>query len=173
MRKFTLPALTALLFCAAPVTADIAIPPERPKPERSAELAIEVDAKAERPKLVIPLRALVQRGQEEPPVAQADPAANTRTWVAGLSMAVAVTLGGVWFVRRNGPGGVAKLAVVLAVGGSLAVGTWVYANAAPPPPPKPEAGSLFDGPVDVEIANDGDKIRLVLDAETLKKLSQK
>ena len=48
MRKLTLPALPALLICAAPAAADIPAPPQPPKHDRKADLVIEVDAGAER-----------------------------------------------------------------------------------------------------------------------------
>jgi hypothetical protein len=99
--------------------------------------------------------------------------------IAGVALALSLGFGGVWLIRRQGRMGTPALAIMLAAGGSLAVTTLVWANAAPPPvkpPPAKERVLLpvaFNGNVSLEVTVGGDTIRLVLDKETYEKLKEK
>ncbi|HEY8504763.1 MAG TPA: hypothetical protein VIL46_09285 [Gemmataceae bacterium] len=172
----------AALLTAGRAAADIAPPPP---PARSMPLTIEVDPKATGPKLVIPVRALLQRGGRPEPGTGAAPAPasappgggefgarpRSHTLIAGVALAAALTLGGLWLVRRDGRGPARGLAALLAAGGVLGAGALLWANApAPPPQPPPppvQEGELFSGKVQVQFANQGDAIRLVLDGKSL------
>ena len=103
------------------------------------------------------------------------------TMIVGLALALSLSTGGLWVARRkNTPGGMAPLTVLVAVLGlALAGGAVVWANGAPPfrtqpkpqpqtkPQPQPEVpGPLptlakFEG-VKVEMIQEGDTIRLIL-----------
>jgi hypothetical protein len=66
--------------------------------------------------------------------------------------------------------------LLLVAGGTLAVSTVVWANAAPPPPPpkkdKVVLPVAFEGNVNLEVTVAGDTIRLVLDTETYEKMKK-
>jgi hypothetical protein len=92
---------------------------------------------------------------------------------AGVALTLSLGLGGVWLVRRQGRGSARGLALLVAAGTTLAASTLVWANAPPPKSPPPPARKevvvlpmAFDGKVNLEVAQGGDTIRLVLDKAT-------
>ena len=100
------------------------------------------------------------------------PKSNNRLIIVGLCLTLALGFGGMWLVRRNGKS-VRGLALLMAAGGTIAFTSAVWANAPPPPQPKPIAlPTLYDGKVTLELVPNGDTIRLVVDAETAAKLKK-
>jgi hypothetical protein len=196
MRLLRVAALTAfgLGLIASPARAD-GLPPPVP-PAKDVKFTVELDEKAKAPKLIVPVgmtRAQFRpRGPKQPapgkePVAylefEADDAAPAEAprnpnhlMIAGVALTLALGLGGVWLVRRQGRTATRGLLLLLAAGGTLAASTVVWANVAPaPPPPKKELAVLpvaFDGKVNLEMVGGGDTIRLVLDKETYERVKK-
>src|SRR4051812_21885857 len=198
MRLPLLAGLAALGLGLIPVAARAdALPPV--PPARDVKFTVELDEKAKGPKLIVP--ANMARPQLRPrplpgapkgvadkqPVAypeveadDAGPADAPRNpnhlMVAGVALTLALGLGGVWLVRRQGRPGARGLGLLLAAGGAPMGRTGVWANVAPaPPPPKKEVVVLpvaFDGKVNLEMVVGGDTIRLVLDKETYEKVKK-
>jgi hypothetical protein len=100
--------------------------------------------------------------------------------IAGVALTLALGLGGLWLVRRQGRSGMRGLALLIAAGGTLAASTIVWANVPPPknfdpPPPVRERVILpvaFDGNVNLEVTFGGDTIRLILDKDTYDKMKK-
>jgi hypothetical protein len=165
------------------------------------KFVVEVDEKAKAPKLIVPqnlttVRIRPRPGKALPPKdkdeqvnvielesaeAPIEPAPRNpnHLMIAGAALALSLGFGGVWLIRRQGRMGSRALAIMLAAGGTLAISTLVWANAAPPPvmpPPVKEHVLLpvaFNGNVSLEVTVGGDTIRLVLDKETYEKLKEK
>jgi hypothetical protein len=169
------------------------IPPPAPPPQ-DVKFVIELDEKAKGPVLYIPVSMTKVRfrpggPKERPPTAQPPgkeplaileyeedvptPRNPNHLMIAGVALTLAFGLGGVWLVRRQGRWATRGLALLVAAGGTLAVSTIVWANAAPPPPPGPRAAVLpvaLTGEVRLVVPLEGDTIRLVLDKPSYEKM---
>jgi hypothetical protein len=112
-------------------------------------LVVQMDEKAKQATLQIPMNLMMQFGRPGgpgrpgfppgggvPPGRQGADAGHigTPTIIAGLALTLAFATGGLWMVRR---GGGRYFALVLAVSLSVAGTAALWANAAPPPAPKP------------------------------------
>jgi hypothetical protein len=193
----TLPRLVAILVVLATAGiawADLAPPPIRPirpivQPPAPADtrlpavpLVIEVTDKAQEAKVQIPAALFRYRAELDNPnkdeqraYAAAQP--GMQTLMVGLSLALALSFGGLWLVRqRSIPAGRA-LALLLSTVAILAVGTAVvWANAAPPglDPIRPAKAGMKGEPTDriyVEIVgkNEGN-IKLIINKDKLVKI---
>ncbi len=107
---------------------------------------------------------------------------RNHTLIAGVALAVSMTFGGLWFMRRKGVSSNRTLAMWLVAGSSLAIGTLVWADIPGPrprPPVKippavklPPLPTLLDTKVQVEYSFGNEPIRLIIDSETLEKLKK-
>jgi hypothetical protein len=137
-------------------------------------LVIEIDEKVEEARLVIPsaafhFRAALDKENASEQRADIGTRPDVHLIMAGLSLSLALCLGGVWLVRRGShltinsetfPLAAVALAVVLATG----VAAW---SAAPRYAPGPAAGER----VSVVIkANFDDKMRLIVNKKQLAKI---
>lgn len=185
-------ALLGLMVTAVPASADLA-PPRRPENNnRTAEIAIEVDPEVDQATLYIPVRNLFAppgRGgfggqpdgaapPDEPKPDQASAQPSSHLLIAGVALALSLTLTGFWIVRRQGRVSGRGLGIFLVMGLTLGAGAWVWGNVPPPPDldepeepvPAPESSALYSGKVQIRFTNDGDAIRLVLDKVSLEAL---
>jgi hypothetical protein len=199
MRKILIAVAAAFGLSMLPSSARADLAPPVP-PVKDVKFVVEVDEKAKAPKLIVPQNLTTVRNRPRPGGApQKDkneqvnvielestetpidptPRNPNHLMIAGVALTLALGFGGVWLIRRQGKMGTRALAIMLAAGGSLAVTTLVWANAAPPPvkpPPAKERVLLpvaFNGNVSLEVVVGGDTIRLVLDKETYEKLKEK
>lgn len=108
------------------------------------------------------------------------PTNRTHLMIAGVALAIAFALGGLWFVVRRGKSATRGLAILFTASLTLGASSLVWANVPPPkpptPPPVPERVVLpvaFNGNVSLEVTVGGDTIRLVLDKATYEKLKEK
>jgi hypothetical protein len=194
-----LPALIGLFFgLTRTASADLA-PPFFPPAKVESGFKIEVDEKAKSPKLIIPsgifapprVRPGPRPKATEPsepkgelPVDNGDGIASEtpnqsghHMLIAGMALTLSMTFGGFWLVRRKSISSTKTTALLVVAGLSLGVGTFVWANGAPPPRiPAPKTPSnlpvLLDTKVQVEFANGNEPIRLIIDKETLEKLKK-
>jgi hypothetical protein len=165
-----------------PITSRVKAEAERLK--RQAPLVITVEENAETARLLIP-RKLVRAWQHASLVRPRDSAvASGRSWsramvVAGLGLAVALTLGGLWLTGRwpRGASRGAALLLLAVVALGLA-GALVRANAPPPrdlylydrrPVPEP---LRLKGKVEIEVVPQGDAIHLIVPRSMLAPLTQ-
>lgn len=188
MRTCLIAVVAAFGLISPAVRADIGPPVPLP---RDVKFTVEVDEKADGPKLVVPQNLTTVRFRPRPapggapgkePVAfleedvadEAAPRNPNHLMVAGVAVTLALGLGGVWLVRRPGRNATRGLVLLLAAGGTLTAGTIAWANApAPPLPPAPVAlPTAFDGKVKLEVTRGGDTIRLVLDKGSYEKLKK-
>ncbi|HLW68845.1 MAG TPA: hypothetical protein VKS79_26270 [Gemmataceae bacterium] len=157
------------------------IPNPAPVQSKDANLIVQVDPNAKEARLIVPRSLLNRRAgldvDDGTRLTEADGRSNRHVIIAGVALALAMSCGGLWLVRRNRLNN-SGLMVCLAVSAGLIVGTVALANArapspAPPPPqPAPVANlaKLFDGKIRVETPADGDSIRLVVNQEMLDKI---
>ncbi|MFL5340139.1 MAG: hypothetical protein ACJ8F7_08300 [Gemmataceae bacterium] len=169
----------SLLLGALPLAAHADIPPNprgRPVPQPipqpgQSKFVVEVDAKAKEARLVVP-RGLVGRAgldvDGEDRLAGSGP--RTAPVVAGVALALGMTCGGLWLVRRH-RAGARSVALLIATGTLLAGGALVWGNAAPPPR-EPALPQLYDGKITVEVAAGGDTIKLIVAPGLLTKLGK-
>lgn len=180
MRIVATLAVAALLgWTVGSLRADLA--PPKPVVGKPAPFVIEVDEKAKEPRLIVPedlipgLRADVGLENEGRRAGIGD--LPGRTLVAGLALALAVAFGGLWVVRSRFQPGSRYLAGAVVALVALGAGTaLVLANAAPPPPP-PRPGQVelpvaFRGKVVLEKHARGNSIRLIVNSDTLKKMTE-
>lgn len=178
------------MFCLGLIStaarADLAPPPPAAK---EVKFVVEVDENAKGSKLVVPQTLVNPRfrpgpgaepkeGKEGLAVLEYDvvddgfePAVRNRNHLmfAGVAFTLALGFGGIWIVRRTGRSGASGLALLVAAGGILAVGTVVWANAGPPRKPVEKKDIIlpvaFDGKLTLVMVRGGDTITLVLDKE--------
>jgi hypothetical protein len=192
LRAVCVPALLGLAFAVPAARGDI--PPPVP-PAKQLPIRIEVDGNAKQSKLLVPQRAVTEwRGGRgpvpEPPPTSSPPKgalgverdavgdagpSDRHLIVAGLALALSVGFGGFWLVRRNGRASARGLVLLVAAGGALLVGGFVWANAAPAPFRKApdERPALFEGEVRLEVVPIGggaDQVRLILSKADAEKL---
>jgi hypothetical protein len=194
MRTALVVGLAAFGLALVPPAARADLAPPVP-PAKDVKFTVEVDENAKGPKLIVPQHMTTVRvrplrpgaapkavppGKGEPVALEiesddvaVEPAPENRNhlMIAGVALTLSLGLGGVWLVRRHGRGTTRGLALLLAAGGTLAVSTIVWANAAPPPPRPPQKEKVvlpvaFNGQVNLEVVVGGDTIRLVLDKAT-------
>jgi len=164
MRRSMLAALP-VLFLLGTLTAvrGNAGPPRDPAPAaQKAKLVVEVDDKANEPRLVIP-RSLLNPAKKVSSL-------NVPTVVAGVALTLAMVSAGFWFIRR-GPGRSVAAAVVVVSLFVLGVSA-VYADLGPGPRLRPpeRAPAAIKLPADVQLTEDvlveftdkGDAIRLIV-----------
>jgi hypothetical protein len=195
----------AILTCVGlglglPGTVNADIPPPLPPAKQSVAIKIEVDEKAKGPRLVIPSGVFtpprvrpgpkgVPQGAVDQPGADGVAANDDETQphihmvIAGIAVAMSLSCGGLWFVRRQGKGSARDLALLIAAGTSLTIGAVAWAN--PPAPPRPPVPSkqpavnkiaampiAYDGKVDVDFVGGQEPVRLILDKESFEKLKK-
>ena len=199
MRPVAVVLLAALGLSLVPLSARADIPPPVP-PAKDVKFTIELDENAKAPRLVVPVgmtRAqfrprgpVPDRGPKALPPGkeqvgyleiesddEVTPARNpNHLMIAGVALSLALGLGGLWLVRRQGTGGNRGLVLLLASGVTLAASTITWANVAPaaPPPPKEKVvlPVAFEGNVHLDVTVAGDSIRLILDKETYEKMKK-
>jgi hypothetical protein len=168
-------AFLAIFFLpSAFVRANEAPPRPDPKPaaEKAAPLTIEIDDKAKEPKLVIPrklLGAWGAPGKQERSELNLSP---LHTAVVGIALTGALVFGGLWLVRsrgRFGGRGLALLVGSLVLLGAGAAAVW--AEPVPIPQPKPAPAISFDK-TSIEIVEQGDAVKLIVNREHLAKMSE-
>jgi hypothetical protein len=133
-------------------------PPGGAKPEADQDIALD--------------DLLVELPTEATPTTQ-----RHHVLIAGLALALSLSFGGLWILRRSGRGSTRALVLFVAAGATLAGSTVAWANAPPPRDPRPPVAllpTLLDGKVNLQITlAQGDTIRLVLDKESYEKLKEK
>ena len=174
-----------LMAITAPAFADIPNPSnlnrkKSQEPAVKASMHIETDQKAKEAKLIIP-RVLWQQMKAELDGTSAQTASDStrffnmtgaQTIMSGLFLSLAFAFGGVWLVRSrvSDRARTAALCVSLLLIGGVTTGI-AYANAGPPPVARTLTSKILIpelqwwgayGDVKVEIADEGDQIRLVL-----------
>jgi hypothetical protein len=156
--------------------------------KRQASLVVTVEDQAETARLLIP-RKLVRAWQHASLATPRDSAvASARGWslstlIAGLALALSLTVGGLWLTGRlprfGGRGAALLLLAVLALG---VVGALVRADVPPGPSPRPyiplnvpkefAAEPLtLKGKVEVEVVPEGEVIQLFLPRSMLAPLA--
>lgn len=178
--------------------------PPVPKPKKIA-IKVEVDENAKESRLLIPQGTVFTRPprpipggpkaippQAEPPkvdkaelagdeefIVEEPRSNNLHLAIASVALALGLTFGGLWLVRKRSGH---RLALLLAAGATLTAGGIVLGNAGPPrnfakePPPSPPANQAvaFDGEVSFEIVPGGaGPARLVLTKADYEKLKEK
>ncbi|HEX8916036.1 MAG TPA: hypothetical protein VF796_27055 [Humisphaera sp.] len=194
----TLAVLLLMTFLSSTALADIPpgprpVPPPPAPPEAGPSLRVEAQEGMREAKLIIP-RKLAQAGEAKPK-ADAGGIGGARTAVAGVALAGAVALTGLFLARRRTGGGggitgsrtVSSLLLVGSVGCLLLAGTAMADVAipgqpyrgparrpqrpeAPPAPPVVLPGVKV--PVVIEWADDGDEVKLVASPEVLKMIGE-
>jgi hypothetical protein len=178
--------LTLVVVLAASGHANPVVPPDLPKPKKESpttSVVIVANDQVKEARLQIPRKLVkdLQVGGLFPEGGDARtenrlPALNTL--VAGLTLSLALTLGGLWLVRQRrrtpGRGATALLlaaAVLLGASGAL-----VWANVPPrerPPQPANPTGMPLPGKVAIEIVDKGDAITLIVNRGELAKIVDK
>jgi len=147
-------------------------------PNNAVPFVVEVDEKAKEARLQIPRKLLPNQraalDNEEQDPRTGSGVSRLHTIVAGIALALALTLGGLWMVRQGGHFKGHGLALVLGALAFLSLGGVVWANAAVPRdiPPAPEKVVLPEGvkgQVVVEVVEKGDAIKLILPPSMLSK----
>jgi hypothetical protein len=188
MKRLFLLAMFGLVL-GTDARADIA--PPLPAAKEAVAVKIEVDEKANGPRLVVPngvftaprVRPVPKKSSDpksELPSASDDAVADengsnsTRYLVAGAALTIALTCGGFYLLRRNGRGSTSGMALLIAAGATILVGAVVTANAPPPiRPAKPKTESYpaaYEGKAQVEFVYGQEPVRLILDKESYEKL---
>jgi len=157
-----------LLSLVARAEADIPVP----KPiEVKAAIEVRIDENAKKTRLTIPRSLLPNL---PPKLSQTDD--GTRTLIAGLATATAVTLGGLVFFRRRTartPVVIALFGAVMLVTGSVCADLLPFGRGnRPPPEARADKQVVRIGDAKIEIVEEGDSIVLILDDKTFDRLDQ-
>ena len=195
MRLISAFALAAFVLGLSPSAVRADIPPAR-----DVKFTVEVDENAKAPKLVVPSSMTRVQFRPRDPVPDRGPKTlpagkevgylevesdeevapagrnPNHLMIAGVALSLALGLGGVWMVRRQGGAANRGLVLLLAAGATLTASTIAWANVAPaaPPPPKEKVvlPVAFEGNVNLEVTVAGDTIRLILDKDTYEKMKK-
>lgn len=165
------------LLSASSALADlrpVLLPAPPPVAGTEAKIVVEVDRAARTPRLVIPRRIVVNKAELDQqmvdPIVDADQEEGRpwkQTLLAGIALAAAVSCAGLLVVRRTRS--TKALALAIAAGGVLAVGTLALADIPGPgrgPRPRPPIQvpptQVYSGNVTVEYIAQGDSIKLIV-----------
>jgi len=140
--------------------------PPRPK-EPAFPLVIEADPKVAEAKLIIPKKMLgTLKGALDSEGADryGSTVSPAHTIIAGAALALALTFGGLWLVRK-GPGGARSLSLLIGAVTFLGIGALAFANSGPPRPiEKPRWDKVV-----IEVVDNGDEVKLVVNKAKLAK----
>jgi len=162
-------AAAGVLVGASLARADLRPPGPAPK---TSPLTVRLNEYAKQPTLIVPRTAGGPRGRgaldgvdDEGGIGDARP--RLHLVAAGLALALGLTCGGLWLVRKaRGPGG--KALMLLAGAGVLTAVASLTANPPPPPrPPEDPRPSLYKGQVQVEVDPRANGYELVVTKEML------
>lgn len=160
--------------------ADVSRPPSKAKKRYYSGMTVETDSKAEEARLQISsatlkeLRVALAELPEDSTATESRVQVTTpnrqRTVLAGISIFLALSFGGVWLVRSTTSRGQKALAALLFGGAILgAAAIMTRANAGPPPayrwrslPQNLSQGKITQADVVVEIVPDGEGIKLIV-----------
>lgn len=179
MKKLTrsLIAVGVVLTFSVATFADIAAPKPSPKQGKMVlhtSLVIEPDSQARQARLQIDqesLRQILGSMENQPGTgAAAITTSPKQTIIAGISLFLAMSFGGVWLLRSHTSRGQKTVAVVLTASAFLGVAAILTKGNAGPPPAlrwQPLAKNLTDGKatfgsVDIEIMPEGHGVKLIV-----------
>lgn len=174
---FSLGLLVALT--AVDARADLAPPkpsPKTPKVVLHTSLRVEPDAKGNEARLQIgenslrELRAALNNLPNDGSRTQSISQSSTRTILAGLSLFLALSFGGVWLARSNSTRNQKAIAALLIVSGFLSAAAIITRGNAGPPPAyrwrnltqNLNDGKPTSGTVDIEIVSGEDGLKLIV-----------
>lgn len=166
MKTWSLATALLLLTIAPSARADLA--PPVPK-EPTYPLVVEAGPKVQEARLIIPqkmLGKLKSSLDEEGGDAYGAAGGRMHTIIAGAALALALTFGGLWLVRRGPTGGSRNLAMLISAVAFLSIGAAVWADRRPAPKPEvPRTDKVL-----IEITDKGDEIKLIVNKAKLAKL---
>ena len=186
MKTRSLAAALLCLFLAGLAQADLPGPRPRPRPAPvqplppepkvpTYPLVLEVRADVAEAKLEIPRKMLgmlkgeLQLEEANPPAIAGTP--RLHTIIAGSALALGLSFGGLWLVRRGQVSG-RTLGLVAGATLFLGIGAAVWADRAPARPrPAPQINAPPRSPrmnnVVIEVVDKGDAVKLVISADKL------
>jgi hypothetical protein len=154
---------------------EAAPPPDPVRPENTpaaAPFVIVVDDGAQQPRLEIPRKVLsslrAAGDTQDGDTRRAGILPQLHTIIAGVALSLAVTLGGLWLVRSRRRGTGPHPALLITALALATVGGVLWANVPAPPPPRDvPAGISVTDKMTVQVANEGDAIRLIVSSKQL------